>query len=299
MSKKFFGKCPNQSCTDCRMCYNYYECKERLARRRRQRAQANAAHAVKNTHCIRAPYQMNINIPFLSKITLKGVAIVLSIVLFLTTMGPVLVDWFTEIAVNLEYDWGIRTTQVVTPDVTELGVESDELVVTSNANESLTEETTTYPDAAPDEVYTATHEGARPYLVYFLTPEEKLMIAKVVYREARGECYEGKVAVAAVVINRYMSGEFGNSIYKVVTTKNQFADISRTTQAHLDSVPDCMKAVSDACHGWDPTREWFEDGALYFYNPNGDLSDEARAAREGVEQYAIGNHNFHIELNET
>ena len=298
MLEKFFKKCPNQSCKDCSMCYNYYECQERSARRRQQRAQVNAAHAVENAHCIRAPYQMNINIPFLSKITLKGVAIVLAIVLFLMLMSPVLVDWFTEIAVNLEYDFGERIIQVTTPDVTELDLESDELVFTSNVNESLIEETTMCSDLVIDEVYTATHEGARPYLVYFFTPEEMLMIAKVVYEEARGECYEGKVAVAAVVINRYMSGKIGTSIHKVVTTKNQFANTSRTTNEMLDSVPDCMRAVNDACHGWDPTREWFADGALFFYNPDGDLSDEARKAREGIEQYAIGNHNFHVELNE-
>lgn len=302
MKKKFFRNCPYPGCPDCRDCVNYRRCKQRVAKLREQRA----AEAVKNTYCRpRNAYQMAVINTMLSKISLKAVAIVLVIAIFLATMGPTLVAWFTEIAIDLEYDWGIRTVEVTTPDpVSEFGINEEDLVVVGTEMGSLYEtesvtEPVTYPDAAPDEIYTATHEGARPYLVYFLTYEEKLMIAKVVYREARGECYEGQVAVAAVVLNRYMNGEFGNSIWEVISRRNQFADIRWTTEEMLEDVPSCMRAVEDACHGWDPTREWFEDGALYFYNPNGDLSDEARAAREGVEQYAIGNHNFHIELNET
>ena len=301
MKKKFFRNCPYSGCPDCRKCVNYRKCKQRVANLKKQRA----AEAVKNTYCRPSnAYQMAVINTMLSKISLKGVAIVLAIVIFLAMMGPTLVNWFSEIAVNLEYDWGIRTVEVTTPDsVSEFGINEEDMVVLSTEMGSLNEteavtEPVTYPDAAPDEVYTATHEGARPYLVYFITPEEKLMIAKVVYREARGECYEGQVAVAAVVLNRYMSGEFGDSIKEIISRRNQFADISRTTEKMLEEVPSCMRAVEDACHGWDPTREWFENGAVYFYNPDGDLSEEARAAREGVEQYAIGNHNFHIELNE-
>lgn len=301
MKKKFFSNCPYPGCPDCRECVNYQKCKRRVANLKKQRA----AEAVKNTYCRPSnAYQMAVINTMLSKISLKGVAIVLAIVIFLAMMGPTLGKWFSEIAVNLEYDWGIRTVEVTTLDsVSEFGINEEDMVVLSTEMGSLNEteavtEPVTYPDAAPDEVYTATHEGARPYLVYFITPEEKLMIAKVVYREARGECYEGQVAVAAVVLNRYMSGEFGDSIKEIISRRNQFADISRTTEKMLEEVPSCMRAVEDACHGWDPTREWFENGAVYFYNPDGDLSEEARAAREGVEQYAIGNHNFHIELNE-
>lgn len=301
--KKFFRNCPYPACPDCRECPKYRSCKQRLAERRKKRA----AEAVKNTHCRpRNAYQMAVINTYMSKISLKGVAIVLAIVLFLATCGPTLMDWFTQIAIDLEYDWGIRTVEVTTPDpVTEFGIDEEDLVVSNTEmgsiyeTDTVTEPVTTYPDAPPENIYTATHEGARPYLVYFFTPEEKLMIAKVVYEESRGECYEGQVAVAAVVINRYINGGFGKSIWEVISRRNQFADISHTTEAMLEKVPSCMRAVEDACRGWDPTREWFEDGALYFYNPNGDLSEEARAAREGVEQYAIGNHNFHVELNET
>jgi spore germination cell wall hydrolase CwlJ-like protein len=170
--------------------------------------------------------------------------------------------------------------------------------VAEEMEEAQEETQSQYPDAAPEEVYSPTHLGARPYYIYFLTHEEKVMMAKVVYREARGECERGRVAVAAVIINRYLNGGFGGSISEVVRQTNAFANISYVTDDMLEANPQCMEAVELACKGWDPTREWFEDtGALFFYNPNGDLSPEARAAREGVEQYSIGNHNFHVELN--
>lgn len=298
MKKKFFRGCPYDSLRSCRGCVQYAQCKRRYEIRMRKRA----AQPVRNAHRPSNAYQIAVMRTIKSKITLKGAIITLAVILFVALMAPAMVRWFTEIAVNVEYDLGIRTTSVETPDpVSDLGIDEGELIVSSTEMESLNEENVTvYPEAAPDEVYTATHEGPRPYNVYFLTYEEQVMIAKVVYKEARGECYEGQVAVAAVVINRYMTGGFGNSIKQIIERRNQFADITDVTMEKLNSVPSCMEAVKDACRGWDPTREWFENGALYFYNPNSpDLSEEAIAAREGVEKHSIGNHAFHIELNET
>jgi spore germination cell wall hydrolase CwlJ-like protein len=68
------------------------------------------------------------------------------------------------------------------------------------------------------------------------TDDEKNMIARVVYAEARGESFEGKVAVAQVILNRYESGKFGKSIKSVVFSRHQFAVSKRYDDACLEAV---------------------------------------------------------------
>ncbi len=131
---------------------------------------------------------------------------------------------------------------------------------------------------------------------YELSDEDKTYIAKVVYKEAGGEIFEGKVAVAAVVLNRFFQEDNGlfdqTSIYAIVTQPGQFASIDDVTQETLDSNPQCMEAVEAACKGWDPTRVTFENGAKYFYAPS-EVHGYQASIREGVETLSIGNHNFH------
>lgn len=54
-------------------------------------------------------------------------------------------------------------------------------------------------------------------------PSELDCLAKVIYHEARGETYEGKIAVAWVVMNRLTSNRFGDTICNVVYQKSQFS----------------------------------------------------------------------------
>ena len=71
---------------------------------------------------------------------------------------------------------------------------------------------------------------------YEYNDEEKAYIARVVYAEARGESFEGKVAVAAVVLNRFESGEFGSTVKRVVFARKQFAVSKRYNDECLDAV---------------------------------------------------------------
>ena len=141
-------------------------------------------------------------------------------------------------------------------------------------------------------------QGPGKVYYYNLSKEEKIMMAKLVWAEARGECYEGKVAVAAVVLNRYRFDEnewdFKNdSIESIILQKNQFASISNVTMQDLEEYPDCLRSVEDACKGYDPTRARFKDGALYFFAPDL-LSEKAKKDREGIEVMPIDGHNFHV-----
>ena len=49
------------------------------------------------------------------------------------------------------------------------------------------------------------------------------MLAKVIYREARGESKQYQSAVAWCVLNRVNSSRYGSTIKKVITSPNQFA----------------------------------------------------------------------------
>lgn len=87
------------------------------------------------------------------------------------------------------------------------------------------------------------------------------LLARVVHGEARGEPYLGKVAVAAVVLNRVSSASFPNTIAGVVYQANAFTAVS-DGQINLTPDSESIRAARDAMNGWDPTG-----GALYYYNP--------------------------------
>ena len=88
------------------------------------------------------------------------------------------------------------------------------------------------------------------------------LIANAVYGEARGEPYEGQVAVAAVILNRVQSSSFPNTVSGVIFEPRAFTAVS-DGQIWLTPDERAKEAVIDAINGWDPTGE-----ALYYFNPN-------------------------------
>lgn len=88
------------------------------------------------------------------------------------------------------------------------------------------------------------------------------LLSRVVYSEARGEPYEGQVAVAAVVLNRVKSSSFPNTISGVVYQAGAFDAVS-DGQINLTPNSTAIKAAQDALNGWDPSY-----GAIYYFNPN-------------------------------
>ena len=87
------------------------------------------------------------------------------------------------------------------------------------------------------------------------------LLARCVHGEARGEPYIGKVAVAAVVLNRVRSASFPNTIAGVIYQPGAFTAVS-DGQFYLTPDADAYRAARDALNGWDPTY-----GCLYYYNP--------------------------------
>ena len=87
------------------------------------------------------------------------------------------------------------------------------------------------------------------------------LMSHVVYGEARNQPFEGEVAIAAVILNRYHSSKFPHSVSGIIFQPGAFTSISNG-QAWVGSNQTSQTAVQDAIHGWDPTH-----GALYYWNP--------------------------------
>lgn len=94
-----------------------------------------------------------------------------------------------------------------------------------------------------------------------LSASDLNLMAHVVYGEARGESYEGEVAIAAVILNRLRSSKFPHSIPQIVYNPGSFTAVS-DGQVNLQPDAQAKKAVMAAVHGWDPSL-----GALYYFNP--------------------------------
>lgn len=88
------------------------------------------------------------------------------------------------------------------------------------------------------------------------------LLSCCVYGEARGESYTGKVAVAAVVLNRVKNSNFPNTVSGVIYQKGAFTCVS-DGQINLGTNDECTRAAQDALNGWDPSG-----GALYYFNPS-------------------------------
>lgn len=87
------------------------------------------------------------------------------------------------------------------------------------------------------------------------------LLARVINGEARGESYEGQVAIGAVVLNRVRHSSFPNSISGVIYQQGAFTAVT-DGQINAAVYNSCYKAARDALNGWDPTG-----GAIYYYNP--------------------------------
>ena len=84
---------------------------------------------------------------------------------------------------------------------------------------------------------------------------DRELLAALIHAEARGESFDGKVAVGAVVMNRVDDPRWPDTVEAVVLQPGQFAEPTEAT-------PEAERAAREALQGHDPTG-----GAVYFYNP--------------------------------
>ena len=159
---------------------------------------------------------------------------------------------------------------------------------------------------------------------------EKVFLALVIWREARGESYEGKAAVASSIMNRVARPSWwGNDVLSVVFKKWQYSsmtdpkDIQLTTwpQKHAPDWVECLQAASNAVDGilknpvpgadgyydisipppkWATTETFVKQiGRLRFHNLDHDIEKEegrGKGKDRGSElrRYVQGNLNRYI-----
>lgn len=89
------------------------------------------------------------------------------------------------------------------------------------------------------------------------------LMARAINGEARGEPYEGQVAVGAVILNRVKNSKFPNTIAGVIYQSGAFTAVADgQINVAIAEGSTVLKAAQDAMNGWDPTG-----GAIYYFNP--------------------------------
>lgn len=118
-----------------------------------------------------------------------------------------------------------------------------------------------------------------------VSKEDVELLTRVIHGEARGENFEGQVAVGAVVLNRLKDPRFPKTIRAVVYQSGAFTAVD-DKQIHLDPNDQSYKAAEAALSGLDPTN-----GALFYFNPR-IATDRWITSRPVIKK--IGNHTFSI-----
>lgn len=77
-----------------------------------------------------------------------------------------------------------------------------------------------------------------------ITEEDRELLARIVYLEARGQSFSGQRAVAEVVLNRVLDSRFPDTVYEVLYAPGQFTpakSIASTTPTETQyEVVDCV-----------------------------------------------------------
>lgn len=116
-----------------------------------------------------------------------------------------------------------------------------------------------------------------------VTNDDLDWLAKLVWSEAEAEPYAGKVAAAAVVLNRVKSPLFPNTVRGVIFEPGQFEPVMNG-HIYRPAPAVAYQAARDALSGWDPSY-----GAIYFFNPS-KVTNAFLWARPLT--VVIGNHRF-------
>lgn len=114
---------------------------------------------------------------------------------------------------------------------------------------------------------------------------DRYLLAKVIYAEARGESYTGQVAIGAVVLNRVKDSRFPNTVSGVIYQPWAFTAVN-DGQINLEPNQKAYQAADDALNGWDPTY-----GCVYYYNPKTATSKWIWSTTKVTQ---IGNHVFAV-----
>ena len=116
--------------------------------------------------------------------------------------------------------------------------------------------------------------------------EDVTWLSKIIFAEARGESFEGKVAVGNVILNRVASPQFPSSVYKVIFDRRCGVQFTPAYSGAINnrSSEECVTAAKIALDGGNTAGT-----SLYFSQSN----MGCWAARNRPYVATIGNHSFY------
>ncbi len=123
----------------------------------------------------------------------------------------------------------------------------------------------------------------------FYRSDEVYWLSKIISAEARGEIFNGKVAVGNVILNRVKSSAFPNTIYSVIFDRKngvQFSPVSNGT-IYNSATEESIIAAKVCLEGYT-----ISDKILYFVNPS--VAPNSWASRNRPYYGKIGNHAFYM-----
>lgn len=103
------------------------------------------------------------------------------------------------------------------------------------------------------------------------TEEEIREMACVLTLECGNQCYEGQLAIANLIINRILSGRWGNTVHDVLYAENQFSVVYTTAYANCmvnGPQESCVQAVRDAASGNNNIGSYLSYRALWSVSPS-------------------------------
>lgn len=125
--------------------------------------------------------------------------------------------------------------------------------------------------------------GEKLILPKTITKEEKDLLARLVHAEAKGEPYEGQIAVALVVLNRVEDNRFPDKIKDVIYEERQFQPVDNGA-INEPADKNAKQAVMEAL-----ALEGKGKKSIYFFNPDETSSTWLRSKTVTAE---IGKHRF-------
>ncbi len=121
------------------------------------------------------------------------------------------------------------------------------------------------------------------------TEEDLYWLSRLVHAEAQSESYDGKLAVANVILNRTKSDDFPETVKGVIFDSNYGVQFTPTVNGALYQTPgeESIQAAREALEGRNNAEE-----VLYFLNPQKATNRWIMKNRQYA--FTIGNHNFYF-----
>lgn len=116
----------------------------------------------------------------------------------------------------------------------------------------------------------------------YISLDDFELMAKVVYAEAKGEEFEGQVAVAEVILNRVESDNFPDTVEEVIKQDGAFTSWANGSVEAAPMDDECLEAVQDAVN-----ERSFPDSVVFFR--------EGQFHSFGTPYTVIGHHYFSSE----